>query len=119
MVSSLGLSYIPGLGLGPNILESEGFAMLHRRRAPLLAGLAAMSTALVLTMTGPAGAQTGSPPPAAATSAAMPSAADPFAVTGVRVDINGSNPTKVRDQAIREAQAKAWAKRLEKERKLG
>ncbi|WP_455171750.1 DUF2066 domain-containing protein [Azospirillum largimobile] len=68
-----------------------------------------MSTALVLTMTGPAGAQTGSPPPAAATSAAMPSAADPFAVTGVRVDINGSNPTTVRDQAIREAQAKAWA----------
>lgn len=109
MVSSLGLSYIPGLGLGPNILESEGFAMLHRRRAPLLAGLAAMSTALVLTMTGPAGAQTGSPPPAAATSAAMPSAADPFAVSGVRVDINGSNPTTVRDQAIREAQAKAWA----------
>ena len=108
MVSSLGLSYIPGLGLGPNILESEGFAMLHRRRAPLLAGLAAMSTALVLTMTGPAGAQTGSPPPAA-TSAAMPSAADPFAVSGVRVDINGSNPTTVRDQAIREAQAKAWA----------
>ncbi|WP_244433698.1 DUF2066 domain-containing protein [Azospirillum sp. B506] len=67
-----------------------------------------MSTALVLTMTGPAGAQTGSPPPAA-TSAAMPSAADPFAVSGVRVDINGSNPTTVRDQAIREAQAKAWA----------
>lgn len=112
MVSSLGLSYIPGLGLGPNILESEGFAMLHRRRAPLLAGLAAMSTALVLTMTGPAGAQTGSPPPAAASaaaSAAMPSASDPFAVSGVRVDINGSNPTTVRDQAIREAQAKAWA----------
>lgn len=112
MVSSLGLSYIPGLGLGPNILESEGFAMLHRRRAPLLAGLAAMSTALVLTMTGPAGAQTGSPPPAAvpaAATAAMPSAADPFAVSGVRVDINGSNPTTVRDQAIREAQAKAWA----------
>lgn len=112
MVSSLGLSYIPGLGLGPNILESEGFAMLHRRRAPLLAGLAAMSTALVLTMTGPAGAQTGSPPPAAvsaAASAATPSAADPFAVTGVRVDINGSNPTTVRDQAIREAQSKAWA----------
>ncbi len=112
MVSSLGLSYIPGLGLGPNILESEGFAMLHRRRAPLLAGLTAMSTALVLTMTGPAGAQTGSPPPAAtsaAASAAMPSAADPFAVSGVRVDINGSNPTTVRDQAIREAQAKAWA----------
>ena len=108
MVSSLGLSYIPGLGLGPNILESEGFAMLHRRRAPLLAGLAAMSTALVLTMTGPAGAQTGSPPPAAS-SAAMPSAADPFAVSGVRVDISGSNPTTVRDQAIREAQAKAWA----------
>nr|WP_255636238.1 DUF2066 domain-containing protein [Azospirillum sp. 412522] len=67
-----------------------------------------MSTALVLTMTGPAGAQTGSPPPAAS-SAAMPSAADPFAVSGVRVDINGSNPTTVRDQAIREAQAKAWA----------
>lgn len=104
MVSSLGLSYIPALGLGPNILESEGFAMLHRRRAPLLAGLAAMSTVLVLTMAGPAGAQTGSPPPAASTSAA-----DPFAVTGVRVDINGSNPTTVRDQAIREAQAKAWA----------
>ncbi|HYF89868.1 DUF2066 domain-containing protein [Azospirillum sp.] len=86
--------------------------MLHRRRAPLLAGLAAMSTALVLTMTGPAGAQTGSPPPAAASaaaSAAMPSASDPFAVSGVRVDINGSNPTTVRDQAIREAQAKAWA----------
>ena len=103
MVSSLGLSYIPALGLGPNILESEGFAMLHRRRAPLLAGLAAMSTVLVLTMAGPAGAQTGSPPPAASTSAA-----DPFAVTGVRVDINGSNPTTVRDQAIREAQAKAW-----------
>ncbi|KAA0593568.1 DUF2066 domain-containing protein [Azospirillum lipoferum] len=111
MVSSLGLSYIPGLGLGPNILESEGFAMLHRRRAPLLAGLAAMSTALVVTMTGPAGAQTGSPPPAAASapSAATPSSADAFAVTGVKVDINGSNPTTVRDQAIREAQAKAWA----------
>lgn len=104
MVSSLGLSYIPGLGLGPNILESEGFAMLHRRRAPLLAGLAAMSTALVLTMTGPAGAQTGSLPPAA-----VSSAADPFAVSGVQVDISGSNPTTVRDQAIREAQAKAWA----------
>jgi len=109
MVSSLGLSYIPGLGLGPNILESEGFAMLHRRRAPLLAGLAAMSTALVAAMTGPAGAQTGSPPPAAVSAAAAPSAADPFAVSGVRVDINGSNPTTVRDQAIREAQAKAWA----------
>lgn len=109
MVSSLGLSYIPGLGLGPNILESEGFAMLHRRRAPLLAGLAAMSTALVVAMTGPAGAQTGSPPPAAVSAAAAPSAADPFAVSGVRVDINGSNPTTVRDQAIREAQAKAWA----------
>ncbi|CAO3423323.1 hypothetical protein [Azospirillum endophyticum] len=103
MVSSLGLSYIPGLGLGPNILESEGFAMLHRRRAPLLAGLAAMSTALVLTMTGPAGAQTGPLPPAA-----VSSAADPFAVSGVKVDISGSNPTTIRDQAIREAQAKAW-----------
>jgi hypothetical protein len=86
--------------------------MLHRRRAPLLAGLAAMSTALVVTMTGPAGAQTGSPPPAAASatsSAATPSSADAFAVSGIRVDINGSNPTTVRDQAIREAQSKAWA----------
>ncbi|WP_247894307.1 DUF2066 domain-containing protein [Azospirillum sp. B510] len=77
-----------------------------------------MSTALVLTMTGPAGAQTGSLPPAAppaaasaasAGAAAAPASADAFAVTGVRVDINGSNPTTVRDQAIREAQAKAWA----------
>ncbi|WP_247871920.1 DUF2066 domain-containing protein [Azospirillum sp. TSO35-2] len=68
-----------------------------------------MSAVLAVSTAGPVFAQTGSPPPAAATSAATPSSADAFAVSGVTVDINGSNPTTVRDQAIREAQAKAWA----------
>ncbi|MBP2298341.1 DUF2066 domain-containing protein [Azospirillum picis] len=66
-----------------------------------------MSVALAISMAGPAAGQTGSPPPAAAS--APPSSADPFAVSGVKVDISGSNPTTIRDQAIREAQAKAWA----------
>lgn len=113
MVSSLGLSYIPGRWIGPNILESEGIAMLHRRRAPLCAGLAALSVACALSG-GPAGAQTsGSPPPAVGFS--LPSstptantAADAFAVSGVKVDINAANANTARDSAIREAQAKAW-----------
>ncbi|WP_085556638.1 DUF2066 domain-containing protein [Azospirillum agricola] len=91
--------------------------MLHRRRAPLFAGLAALSVACVLSG-GPAGAQTVAPPPASMPSAvpsALPSstptantAADAFAVSGVKVDINAANANTARDQAIREAQSKAW-----------
>jgi len=107
MVSSLGLSYIPGLGIGPNILESEGFAMLHRRRAPLFAGLAALSVACVLSG-GPVWAQASGGSALPATAPTANTAADAFAVSGVKVDINAANANTARDQAIREAQGKAW-----------
>ncbi len=139
MVSSLGLGYIPGRWLGPNILESEGFAMLQRRRAPLFAGLAASFAALTLAAS-PAESQTRVPPPVqqtpldppGAAAAPMPNpvgapiqaqmpvpaavppagaamAADPYAVSGVLVDISASNANAARDQAISQAQSKAWA----------
>lgn len=106
--------------------------MLHRRRAPLFAGLA-----VLVSLAGPAGAQTAlSPTPAAPVPTPVPavptpapapaaapaagtvfpstaptanSAADSFAVTGVKVDVNAANANEARDRAIREAQSKAWA----------
>ncbi|AWK86909.1 DUF2066 domain-containing protein [Azospirillum thermophilum] len=88
--------------------------MLHRRRAPLFAGFAVALVAVA----GSAGAQTPPQPtmPAALPATGLPatgpsanSAADPFAVTGVKVDVNAANANAARDQAIREAQVKAWA----------
>ena len=141
MVSSLGLGYIPGLRNGPNILETEGIAMLQRRRAPLFSGLAATFAAFALTAA-PAESQTRMPPPVqqmpldppgAATAPPSPSApapqsapvgnpggnpamgappaaiaVDPYAVSGVTVDVSAANANAARDQAIREAQTKAW-----------
>jgi len=99
MVSSLGLGYIPGQRNGPNILESEGIAMLHRRRWSLCAGLAAVLL-LLAGLTGPAGAQIVAPPPQ--------SANDAFAVSGIQVDVAAANANAARDQAITQAQRKAW-----------
>ncbi len=117
MVSSLGLSYIAGRWIGPNILEFGR----HCNAPPPPRAAVRGSCRFVrrLCPVGRAGgAQTsGSPPPAAASSlpTALPSstptantAADAFAVAGVKVDINAANPNSARDQAIREAQAKAW-----------
>jgi hypothetical protein len=78
--------------------------MLHRRHGPLCAGFAALLVATVvlgaalgIAASGPAAAQVA---PAAQ--------ADAFTVSGVKVDINASNPNTARDQAIAEAQRKAW-----------
>ncbi len=122
MVSSLELGYIPSRWLGPNILESEGIAMLHRRRAPLFAGLTALSVACALSggsalaQTTPAPITQGQPFGAASPAASpLPSsaptantAADAFAVSGVKVDITAANANSARDSAIREAQSRAW-----------
>ena len=100
--------------------------MLHRRRAPLFAGfapvvVAAVTVALALP-TGPAGAQTPGVIPPAAPSVVAPAAAvapsgvspnaalaaDGYTVSGVKVDVSAANANAARDQAIREAQVKAW-----------
>lgn len=70
--------------------------MLHRRRWPLCAGFAALLAVLVA-LAAPAGAQVA---PAAQ--------ADAFTVSGVKVDINAANANAARDQAIWQAQHKAW-----------
>lgn len=86
--------------------------MLHRRRAPLFAGFAAVFVALAASA-GPAGAQTPAAAPPAGAPAAGPASGmvspDGFTVSGVKVDINAANANAARDQAIREAQVKAWA----------
>lgn len=89
--------------------------MLHRRHAPLFAGFAAITVALAV-QAGPVKAQVpGAAPPAAAAPAAsgtVPAAvpvADPFTVSGVKVDVSAANANAARDQAIRDAQVKAWA----------
>lgn len=89
--------------------------MLHRRHAPLFAGFAAITVALAVPA-GPVDAQvTGAAPPAVAapvTSGTAPAAvpaADPFTVSGVKVDVSAANANAARDQAIRDAQVKAWA----------
>ncbi|UKJ75329.1 DUF2066 domain-containing protein [Azospirillum brasilense] len=89
--------------------------MLHRRHAPLFAGFAAITVALAVPA-GPVDAQvTGAAPPAVAAPAApgvAPAAvpaADPFTVSGVKVDVSAANANAARDQAIRDAQVKAWA----------
>lgn len=89
--------------------------MLHRRHAPLFAGFAAITVALAVPA-GPVDAQvTGAAPPAVAapvTSGMAPAAvpaADPFTVSGVKVDVSAANANAARDQAIRDAQVKAWA----------
>ncbi|HYH21038.1 MAG TPA: DUF2066 domain-containing protein [Azospirillum sp.] len=73
--------------------------MLHRRRWSLCAGLAAVLLLLV-GLTGPAGAQIVAAP--------APSANDAFAVSGIQVDISAANANAARDQAITQAQRKAW-----------
>lgn len=93
--------------------------MLHRRHAPLFAGFAAITVALAVPA-GPVDAQvTGAAPPAVAapaapgatpgTAPATVPAADPFTVSGVKVDVSAANANAARDQAIRDAQVKAWA----------
>lgn len=93
--------------------------MLHRRHAPLFAGFAAITVALAVPA-GPVDAQVpGAAPPAVAAPAATPGAApgaapvvpaaDPFTVSGVKVDVSAANANAARDQAIRDAQVKAWA----------
>ncbi|WP_353860512.1 DUF2066 domain-containing protein [Azospirillum formosense] len=89
--------------------------MLHRRHAPLFAGFAAITVALAVPA-GPVDAQvTGAAPPAVAapaapgTAPAAVQAADPFTVSGVKVDVSAANANAARDQAIRDAQVKAWA----------
>lgn len=94
--------------------------MLHRRHAPLFAGFAAITVALAVPA-GPVDAQVpGAAPPAVAAPAAVPGAAsgtvpaavpaaDPFTVSGVKVDVSAANANAARDQAIRDAQVKAWA----------
>ncbi|CAO3452617.1 hypothetical protein [Azospirillum argentinense] len=89
--------------------------MLHRRHAPLFAGFAAITVALAVPA-GPVNAQVpGAAPPAVAapavpgTAPAAVPAADPFTVTGVKVDVSAANANAARDQAIRDAQVKAWA----------
>ena len=94
--------------------------MLHRRHAPLFAGFAAITVALAV-QAGPVEAQvTGAAPPAVAAPTAVPGgtpgaapaavpAADPFTVSGVKVDVSAANANAARDQAIRDAQVKAWA----------
>ncbi|WP_448205528.1 DUF2066 domain-containing protein [Azospirillum sp. sgz302134] len=101
--------------------------MLHRRRAPLFAGFAPVVVAAALVTlavpAGPAGAQApGAAPPTAAAAApagAAPAAApgtspnaalaaDGYTVSGVKVDVSAANANAARDQAIREAQVKAW-----------
>ena len=74
--------------------------MLHRRRWPLCAGFAALLVAMVAlgaALSAPAGAQVA---PAAQ--------ADAFTVSGVKVDISAANANAARDQAIGQAQHKAW-----------
>ena len=74
--------------------------MLHRCRWPLCAGLAAILIAAAATAL-PAAAQTALPPVVAPQ-------ADAFTVSGVKVDISAANAAAARDQAIVEAQSKAW-----------
>lgn len=81
--------------------------MLHRRHAPLFAGFAAIAVALAV-QAGPVKAQTPGAAPPAVASPAVP-AADPFTVSGVKVDVSAANANAARDQAIRDAQVKAWA----------
>ncbi|MCW2243662.1 DUF2066 domain-containing protein [Azospirillum canadense] len=100
--------------------------MLHRRHAPLFAGFApVIVAAALLTLAVPGGSAraqaTGAAPPAAPAAApvAVPAAtgvapsaalaADGYTVQGVKVDVSAANANAARDQAIREAQLKAWA----------
>ncbi|MBP2294414.1 DUF2066 domain-containing protein [Azospirillum rugosum] len=97
--------------------------MLHRRHAPLFAGFApVIVAAALLTLAVPAGSARaqapGAAPPAAPVAAPVaapglaPSAAlaaDGYTVQGVKVDVSAANANAARDQAIREAQVKAWA----------
>lgn len=89
MVTSLGLGYIPGQKIGPNIYQWEGFAMLHRPRLLLFAGLAALILAVF-----PAAAQTGGD--------------GAYTVSGIQVDVSAANANAARDQAIAQAQRKGW-----------
>lgn len=78
--------------------------MLQRRRWPLCAGLAVLLLAVVASW-GPAGAQVTTTTPASVPPAAR---ADAFTVSDVKVDVSAANANAARDQAIAEAQRKAW-----------
>lgn len=114
MASSFGLGYKVGSLSGPNILESEGFAMLDRRPAARWAVLG-FAAAVTLFLSVPvAQAQTpGVPTAAAPTSAVQPpdaqAADDLFTVRGIAVDITAQNAAAARDMAILEGQRKAFA----------
>lgn len=102
MVSSLGLGYKPGGKRFPTIYEPEGIAMLHRPRirpghAPAFRLLAAVVAVLAVLAAGatPAAAQQGG--------------SEAYTVSGIAVDVTAANANAARDQAIGEAQRKAWA----------
>src|SRR4051812_45192321 len=82
---------ITGRRQGPNILETEGFAMLHRRP---LARLFRLAVGIVLlAVSAPLKAQ---------------ESGDIYTVRDVEVDVTANNSAAARDRAITEAQRKAF-----------
>ena len=82
---------ITGRHQGPNILETEGFAMLHRRPLARLFGLAV--SIVLLAVSAPLKAQ---------------ESGDIYTVRDVEVDVTADNSAAARDRAITEAQRKAF-----------
>lgn len=81
--------------------------MLHRPRPRLFAGIAAVLIALGTHAT-PAAAQTApafGPGPSAAPA---PTGVEAYTVSGITVDVSATNANAARDQAIAEAQRRAW-----------